>query len=959
MIDSLILAGLLAASPGLAQTLLGAALTSAPQPRFGAAAHYAHDIGAIVFIGGIGGSWNTQTALPLEQSVVALSLSRPFNAAVAAPAPVVVAPVPTSVNGTRPVQTTQPTQPTQPTTQNYPQWLFVPTARLTAPNSQNTSAGATTIDPRFTSYPVAVTARSTDLGLGSGAPVDLLFNTFGNSPNPSSSAVYQYTPSAASVITQYVSPAFSASARVRAAYCLLDPTTILIHGGSDGPDNGASTVTLGSTYFLDLKGLVKGTNQRPWVLKSTGNDKDPLLHDHSMVCIAGTAYMVGGIKDGLKSDGTMIGNPLTSIFVYTYPNGDVTGGGSWQQVSVNPDPSNGYPLPRRSATLTAVDPSSNILLYHGGVAPDISTTYSDLWQLDVTSLSWKLLSPAPIARHSHNAVAINGYLLVAFGVISNFSDPNPPVPSILTYDIQKDVWSSTFPIAVTPTQPPQIPTKVVVATPASTATSSTSGDTVLLGLPAPVFYGIAGGIGGLVLIALATWFCCWHRRRSREPTQKAEDEQQRMAERLHHEDTDARGALEGIIGTGLKVGEGREVGGQLGRVIRMNQTGVVSADDLEEKRLPAEPYSRNGHDVYDDEETEEEERGVFKFGVRVGLKETDGGGPMTNGKRASYASGLSYPSGSGGFSEFDEDETDDDGSTTGLGSSAYSSQVSLNELGKRMSSGGRKSAGGGSQTPNPLVARDEPLRPWELPGMGTLTKPVPAATVNGKDSRLSFGAVGGSHRALSPLAQGPVFSVGDEIRQRTSQHSLDYGGTPLGGASPIPLSGPVEDLALTRRPRRTAGSAPTSPPQQYQQLSSPLQQYQSMTPPQQYLAQPSQDSRSELALIADSIRSSGSEVSLPMLQQHRSNGHRRSFRTSLQSSPLVQQQQQPAFDEQEYMRGLFLQFTDEEILNSWNSYVNYTGQVYTLAQISALRTIYGPSAVTKTTSSSGSPDSEE
>ncbi|KAJ3004656.1 UNVERIFIED_CONTAM: hypothetical protein HDU68_004960 [Siphonaria sp. JEL0065] len=771
-------------STGLAQsgvTIGGAPVAAtAPVTRFGATAHWIADQGVILFFGGWTGSWNVQTSLTVDQAVAALSLR---NAGFGA--------------------------------RLNPTWLSVPVPGLV-------NAPANSIDPRITSYGVSALARSVDVGM-SGPNVNVLYYMFGNSNNPTTSAVYQYIPSNAATIQTYNNHTTSASPRVRSASCLLDPSTLIIHGGADGIDGGSKTQTIQGTYFLSLTNATTPNNA--WTAKP-GSDSDPLLHDHSMACVAGIAYMVGGIQSGLNADGTMVGASLASIYVYTYTNNIV--GGSWKNQTVSPDPQYGYPQPRRSATLTPdfgflVNPSSNILLYHGGVAPDISISYGDLWQLDTNTFIWKQLNPAPQVRHSHNAVAVNNYLVVAFGIISNGSDPNPPIPGLIAYDISKGTWGDMLSAAPFGAPSP-LPTHVnVVPSPSPGGDGGNGGIT----LPMPAVYGLAGGGGALLLIIIAVLVF-----KKRKVAKSERDElEQRMTDRLHREDTDRQLALQGILGSQSAPHAGRQVGGELARVIMHNQTGVRSTG------LSSTDDS--------DDETTEEDAGVYKFGMKVGLN--DEPSKLPNTMRNSYASGLSYPSGSG-VSTGESSDGESEAASSTHGSGRISNVPASPQLSPSIGDGAKKqqrssildtvSKRSGSR--NAVFPKDEPLRPWELPGMGTL-KP------QGVGSRSSL--IQAPNR--SPLVQN--------IRSR----------------SPL-----VTDHGHSPKPYTPTAAADV------------------------------REKRSRFSLNS-SIRSSEGSV------------------------------QGENFDESQYMRSLFNQFTDEQILESWNSYVMYTGQVYTIEQIVALRTLYG------------------
>ncbi|KAJ3068316.1 hypothetical protein HDU98_008480 [Podochytrium sp. JEL0797] len=359
-----------------------------------------------------------------------------------------------------------------------------------------------------------------------------------------------------------------------------------------------------------------------------------------------------------------------------------------------------------------------------------------------------------------------------------------------------------------------------------------------------------------------------------------------MADRLHKEDTDRVLALHGILGVSgphATAATGREVGGELARVIRHNQTGVRKTR-----------HSLSDDDEEGSEETEEEDEhsNAFKFGVKVGLNDQSPTTPLkkpTTQQRTSYASGLSYPSGSnfstnaGEESPSTSSDESEIGSSVLYGGNSSSSQIHpspklapslTNESALRNSmlhASGAAIKSLRSSHRNSAIPRDEPLRPWEMPGMGTI-KPqgsvvgvIPGASAGTRSSQpinRSFAGGNGSrpsslldhHAHLSPLSNHPLDHRSHSPRTYTPSNDLDV------------------------RVKKSVFSLNSSI------LSSEGSRSGAVTP----------------------------------------NGEH--------------------FDESQYMRALFGQFSNDQILASWNSYVVYTGQVYTLEQIVALRGIYGINA---------------
>ncbi|KAJ3143094.1 hypothetical protein HK100_011393 [Physocladia obscura] len=781
------------------------AATTAPATRFGAAAHLIWDQAVAVFIGGLGGTWNLNAALSVDASIAVLSLHSGFTAGIGGGS-----------------------------------WL-------TAPSTTLVDAPATAVDPRLTSYAASAIARSVDVNVA-GANVDLFFYLFGDSDNPTTSAVYLYDPAAPSEFYSFNDHVTAASPRIRAASCLLDSETMLIHGGLSGPDNSPTTITLQDTYLLNL--VNSTTSNNAWTSKTSSIASDPYLHDHVMECVEGVAYMLSGITADENSDGTLVASSMSNVYVYTYDS-DITAG-SWTKHSTIADPENGSPPPRRSATLTAVSSTSNILLLHGGVQVDLDYTYKDLWQLDTSTFQWKQLTNSPYLRHSHNAFMVNNYLVAAFGVVSNNSDPNPPIPGIVAYDVSNNVWGN-LPGGITAQTPPALPTHTG-SSDSQTSNTPSGGSGIILSTAA--IAGIAAGGGAIIIIVIAAIIL----RRKRIERDEQKEIEQKMNERLRREDMDRELALQGILGSSAQTPMGRQVGGELARVIQHNLTGVRSV----EPSTDDDSLTSDADDPH-----------VFKFGPKEQLnderKRSKYLAPPSVGNRHSYVSGtsgVSYPSGSGisrggsggdidGTTTTDDDDDDDELQTTSTrpNSQAPGSPELTAEKEKDSTSVKKKlrasiidvvSKRSSSSRNGGNFKKDEPLRPWELPGMGTIKSP--SATRSS---------------AVSPLGNPGGSSSG--------------AGGPGGGR----------------------------------------------------LSQNSQIDRSFLSPDQRSFSPAQSDMY--------KTGSRYSMNSSVQSGASGGEQ----FDESQYMRSLFAQFTDAQILESWNSYVAYTGQIYTLQQIVALRAIYG------------------
>ncbi|KAJ3243821.1 hypothetical protein HDU77_010248 [Chytriomyces hyalinus] len=768
------------------------------QPRFGASAQLLRDQGLILFVGGYGGTWAQSTAAP-DGGVVALNVRSPF----------------TVNSNTNWVTVAQPVVSTQP-------------------NESSPLVGA---------YGVGVVARGGDVNLGyTGDVFHYVFAQLGPRDGAipglfPTTTVYQYMPGVGSIFQGYWnSRSPPGRGRQQTASCLIDPQTVLIHGGVD--------ITYGviqqSTWLLSLT-QARSTDKQAWLQpQSSAVDAKLMLKDQMMACTGGKAYMLGGVR-GTETDSEWA--PLDYMFVFEYAN--TPADGKWTRTQLL-GPS-GFPQNRSMATLTAV--SDTQLILHGGYTQDIDGYYqtaNDTWMLDVSKpvAQWSPLSPSPMQRHSHNAIFVNDFIIYAFGTYINGTASQAEnierQPQLIAYDVRNDRWGNFPSSAVyTPTNPPPaMPPHAAPTPPPAPAGPAFT-------LSQPVIYGIAGGGGALVLIAIVS--IVWSRH-SRKQKQQAEIDHY-MTDRLRREDVNPDLALQGILGSHAAP-LGREVGGELKKVIEYKQTGI------EQQR------------VSDDSD---EAGATYKFGMKVALNDDSHklDPKKTFGTRDSYASGLSgltYPSGSG-VSIGDTDEESEEGeeeSASELGSQLGSrigsrsgtplSTNAKNNTPSLVSDARRKRRAlidNLSKRGSPAVPVNEPLKPWEMPGMGIINQtpqpfksartPSRALTPNRDVSALQRAYTPNDHHQLAVNAKQSRFSLNS---------SLDSG-----------------------------------------------------------------ESGAHLAAAAAS------------------------------GAP---------FDEAQYMRTLFAQFNDQQILESWNSYVGYTGQVYSIQQIASLRVIYGQPQVPESEESHGS-----
>ncbi|KAJ3225671.1 hypothetical protein HDU81_007716, partial [Chytriomyces hyalinus] len=642
------------------------------QPRFGASAQLLRDQGLVLFIGGYGGTWAQSTTSP-DAGIVALNVRSGF-----------------AVNSnTNWVSVAQP---------------FVSTQA----NESSPLAGA---------YGVGVVARGGDLDLGSytGDVFHYVFAQLGPRDGAipglfPTTTVYQYMPGVGSAFQGYwSSKSPPGRGRQQTASCLVDPQTVLIHGGVD--------ITYGviqqSTWLLSLQ-QARSTDKQAWVQpQASAADPKLMLKDQMMACTGGKAYMLGGVR-GTETDSEWA--PLDYMFVFEYSK--VPSDGKWSRMQLAGPL--GFPQNRSMATLTAV--SDTQLILHGGYTQDIDQYYqtaNDTWLLDLSKPipEWTPLAPSPMQRHSHNAIFINDFIIYAFGTYINGTASQAEnierQPQLIAYDVRNDKWGN-FPssAAYVPVNPP--PAMAPHLTPVAPAPPATPGFSV----SQPVIYGIVGGGGALLLITIASVVWTRHSRKQKE---QAEIDHY-MTDRLRREDVDPDLALQGILGSHTAP-SGREVGGELKKVIEYKQTGV----ELPQQRGFNDPEQ------------------THKFGVKIALNDEEQqhklDPKLTFGTRDSYASGLSgltYPSGSGMSIDDSDEETDEDDDEQ-EGDSELNSEP---ESGRNSRSGTPLSTSKPntpsiisdarrkrralleslSKRGSPSIPANEPLKAWEMPGMGIINQ---------------------------------------------------------------------------------------------------------------------------------------------------------------------------------------------------------------------------------------------
>ncbi|TPX71355.1 hypothetical protein CcCBS67573_g06190 [Chytriomyces confervae] len=819
-----------------------------PLPRYGASAQLIRDQGLIVFFGGHVGTpqngfyvdLNAPFQFQVPQTIVTLSVTKAF-------------------------------------TFSTGEWNSVTNTNLTIPAPNLDS------DPRVTAYGVSAIARGIDVGATENR--DVFYYLFGQNYNVLiDSTVYQYNQGSnlIGVLNKQPNPP---PGRDRAISCMIDPSTLLIHGGMSGTDNDVKTLTLRSTLFVSLKNI-SGT-EKAW-LPLQDNSQGPTLHDHMGECLRGNVYAVGGVTDQLTPDGNAVVAPMEHVWVFSYDK-DYTRG-SWTKVPVNaPD---GVPTPRRSGTLTALDPNGDILLLHGGTAVDFSETYSDLWELNVKTYTWKRLTPSIYSRHSHNAIAVNGMLITAFGVMSDFNStkvPNVVTPPLWVYDSTTNKWGG-FPAsaALSPAPPGPMPAHV----PAFSTQTQTAQPPPATGVNPAIIYGSIAGVIALILAVSAYVTVRNHKRNNSEK----EFVEENIADQLHAEDRDLTAAHAGIMGREESHGRNsRMVGGKLAKLIHQKSTGIYSTEVMDDEEAPEADKRKSTSSI----------ESYSSAQIRYILENTD-----------APAAGASDPK-SPGTNE--GSGSDSGGNRSSIMSGIVGRPISLlGSILNKMSTEDLKNVvasdkPGGSKNRASMIffkeeAPKEPLRPWELPGMG-----VQSQSKRPTSQQFAPGSVIG----------GPATSMSRD----PSRSSLM-----LAQEKRINLNGLIGELPAIDLDRDSTGSTYNT-------------NYHKMNRVPSYASTGSYNNNNTNTMQAAGRQNSRHSYTNMHIASSASDLNKRvsvysNSSSSAYSSTAPSSVEMYDPDPTQSMRALFARFTDEQILYSWNAYSATTGHVYTIEQVSAMRAMH-------------------
>ena len=91
-----------------------------------------------------------------------------------------------------------------------------------------------------------------------------------------------------------------------------------------------------------------------------------------------------------------------------------------------------------------VSSKSHSLILFGGADLSYSNIYNDLWELDLDNLVWTPLpsSPSPPPRFGHSSIAIEGALMVLFGISTSDSSHSPQP---MLWDPSNGSWTNSLP----------------------------------------------------------------------------------------------------------------------------------------------------------------------------------------------------------------------------------------------------------------------------------------------------------------------------------------------------------------------------------------------------------------------------------------------------------------------------------------------------------------------------------
>ncbi|KAI9336536.1 hypothetical protein BDR26DRAFT_1008815 [Obelidium mucronatum] len=838
----------------------------APKPRYGASAQLIRDQSVIVFFGGYVATphqgfypdLNTPFELQPSETVVTLAVNQGFEF-------------------------------------NTGNWQSAVNTNLSVP-ARNLDH-----DPRVTAYGSSAAVRGVDIGTNQN--VDVFYYVFGQNYNTLlDPTVYQYN-HGNGIIGVLNNQVTAPPSRNRAVSCLIDSTTTIFHGGLSGVDNSATTQTLSSTWFLSLKNI---TSQRgAWESKKTDSFNDPTLHSHMGACLSGNAYMVGGVTDKFDAIGNLVLAPMDHMWVFAYTNSLFDG--VWTKVMLSGP--KGFPSPRRSGTLTAANPGSNTLYLHGGTTSDFSETFSDLWQLDINNRQWIPLAPSKFPRHSHNTLFVNGMLINVFGAMSDANSTNPPpavTPPLWVYNTIQNTWGG-FPgsASLSPSPPSAFPPHIsAISSPTAGNGSGDNAGTNTTFTNSNTIYGLIGaGAAGIFGIFLFIFLHKFQKRRREKQQQRDQEMEEEMREQQM-----GSSSFAAVIGmstnqiSDMSVLKDRKVGGKLARVIELNQSGTTLEIQQQQQQEEEETYIQKAED--------EDVKSIVS-GSRCSFTALDLPSYLIDGGLAVTATAKS--SSDGGF-------TSDASSSSAHHSEGKAEERSNSQLSTtrptssffQASSTSLKGVFGGQNRRNSklfgnkeLLEPLQPLRPWELPGMG----------VQRSTSSL------GRHSPVSAAAAGATTTTMPVVSRSASRNSQRESRINLAG-----LIGDLPDVEYDDRDDGLVGEVAAHAVYGVAATHGNMIGY--------FISR--QDSiGSNRFSIASTIESgSGIEPFQPQQQQQQ-----------------PQQQQYGYFDPTQSMKMLFGKFNNEQILESWNAYSQTTGMIYTIEQVEAMRTLHAPDTTTTVSTS--------
>ncbi|KAJ3283128.1 hypothetical protein HDU76_008527, partial [Blyttiomyces sp. JEL0837] len=403
------------------------ALIGTVNSRYGSSSHLIPDQGRILYTGGFGlPNAATPVLLPSSENAVIMNLVDPFR-------------------------------------QQQPPWGLVPAGSLGYGRAYGCSVASS----------VAVLFDDGDVNFGAGGDdvkreEMVVVEAFGFDGRGTLSSDISIFLASQNLQTRFnASQTASPNARYAPICTLINPTTLLLHGGLS-----AAGSPLQDTWYLNLSSAAY--SDRAWsvpAVAGAGSTAPPPLFGHAAALAGydGNVYIVGGLTvNSSVSDPVVFpgGIPGTEVVGGFLAGGGMPGVKSFESVWVfnsksgfsergtsAASGSDGIPSPRWGHSLVSVSPSASYLLMFGGANVNLTTSYNELWKLDLNNFQWTLLNNTGPARHSHNAVGFNDVMVISFGANTAIGATSPnliPDPTVSVWDARVGGWGDFPARAVVP-----------------------------------------------------------------------------------------------------------------------------------------------------------------------------------------------------------------------------------------------------------------------------------------------------------------------------------------------------------------------------------------------------------------------------------------------------------------------------------------------------------------------------